>query len=172
MRKFKTLKLLGTGSFGKVELARHQPSQETVAIKTISKHRLNTNEEIKMVNKEIAVFKALHHRNVVRLFEIVEDDLNLYLVMEYMEKGDLLHHIKHHGSISEEKAVGLTEQLAQAVRYLHEEKGVAHRDIKLPNILLNSADVVKLADFGLSNFYDKASKTLKTSCGSPCYTAP
>jgi serine/threonine protein kinase len=172
MKKFQITKLLGSGGFGKVELAVHEGTQENVAIKTIAKQKVKTREQIRIVNQEISVFKALHHQNVVRLFEVLEDDTNLYLVMEFMEKGDLLQHVKQHGSISEEKAVGLAEQLAQAVRYLHEEKGVAHRDIKLPNILLNSADVVKLADFGLSNFYDKNDKTLKTSCGSPCYTAP
>jgi serine/threonine protein kinase len=125
-----------------------------------------------MVNKEIAVFKSLNHENVVKLYEIFEDEGNLYLVMEYMEKGDLLTYIKNQGTISEEKAIYFMEQLASAVKYLHKDKNVAHRDIKLANILLNSNGKVKLADFGLSNFYNEHTKTLKTSCGSPCYSAP
>ena len=65
------------------------------------------------------------------------------------------------------------KQLATAVHYLHSEKSIAHRDIKLANVLLTSKNNgVKLADFGLSNFYDKVDQQLKTSCGSPCYSAP
>lgn len=58
------------------------------------------------------------------------------------------------------------------MKYLHRERLIAHRDIKLANVLLGSGGVIKLADFGLSNFYSQELKELKSSCGSPCYSAP
>lgn len=93
--------------------------------------------------------------------------------MQHADNGDLLTYIKNNGTLSESLALNLMQQLINAVSYLHNEKAIAHRDIKLANILLTSKNNgVKLADFGLSNFYDKNTKQLKTSCGSPCYSAP
>lgn len=119
------------------------------------------------------MFKSVHHGSIIKLFEIVEDQANLYLVMEYADKGDLLSFIKSNGTLSEMMALNFMRQIAEAVEYLHYEKCIAHRDIKLANILLSSKNhTIKLADFGLSNFYDKEKNLLKTSCGSPCYSAP
>lgn len=93
--------------------------------------------------------------------------------MEHADKGDLLSFIKSNGTLSEITALNLMKQLASAVYYLHSQKCIAHRDIKLANVLLTSKNNgLKLADFGLSNFYDKYQQQLKTSCGSPCYSAP
>lgn len=76
--------------------------------------------------------------------------------MEHADKGDLLSFIKNNGTLSEMMALNFIKQLAEAVQYLHAEKSIAHRDIKLANILMTSKNNnVKLADFGLSNFYDK-----------------
>lgn len=93
--------------------------------------------------------------------------------MQYAEKGDLLTYIKNNGTLSEALALKFIKQLAETVDFLHSQKFIAHRDIKLANILLSSKNnTIKLADFGLSNFYDKNNQVLKTSCGSPCYSAP
>jgi serine/threonine protein kinase len=126
-----------------------------------------------MVNKEIAVFKCVNHPNIIKLFEITEDENNLHLIMEHADKGDLLTFIKNNGTLSEATALNFLKQLAEAVEYLHLEKSIAHRDIKLANILITSKNNnIKLADFGLSNFYDKEKMQLRTCCGSPCYSAP
>ena len=68
MKNFRIISSLGEGSFGKVELAIHEPTAEKVAIKTIAKKKLITKEDLQMANKEIAVFKCVNHPSIIRLY--------------------------------------------------------------------------------------------------------
>jgi 5'-AMP-activated protein kinase, catalytic alpha subunit len=109
--------------------------------------------------------------NVVQLYDTVTSNRHLYLIMEYVEGGDLYEYINSRKQLSEGKACVLFQQLLAAVEYIH-RLGVVHRDIKPENILMNTNhDWVKLVDFGLSNSY-KNTDHVKTACGSPCYAAP
>lgn len=101
---------------------------------------------------------------------MIESREEIYLVMEYAEKGDMMQYIRAMDKIEEEEAAILFIQIVEAVEYIH-SVGIAHRDLKPSNILLTSKMQVKLADFGLSNTY-KPGTRLTSSCGSPCYAAP
>lgn len=101
---------------------------------------------------------------------MIETRDEIFLIMEYAERGDLMQFVRSREKLEESQAANLFLQIVEAIEYIH-SVGVAHRDIKPTNILLTKDLQVKLADFGLSNTYKPGSK-LSSSCGSPCYAAP
>ena len=90
--------------------------------------------------------------------------------MEYCEEGELFNYIVKKDRLSENESSFFYYQLINAIEYLH-SKGIAHRDLKPENILLGENHIIKLIDFGLSNYFDGIQK-LETPCGSPCYASP
>ena len=114
--------------------------------------------------------KNLHHQHIVNLNDVFSDGVNIYLVMELLAGGDLFDRVVKKGKYTEEEAKGLMRQLFDAISYLHAQ-GIAHRDLKLENIMLVSQDNdvdIKVTDFGLA----KTEGKLKTFCGTPNYYAP
>lgn len=86
--------MLGEGTFGKVRLARHKASQELVAIKIMFKERIMESEQLNVITREIAILKSISHPNTIRLYEVIETETELFLVMEYIETS-LLDYIEH-----------------------------------------------------------------------------
>lgn len=111
-----------------------------------------------------------HHPHVVKLFEYFDTRDDIYVIFEYVPKGELFELISNKGQLTESEARRYFHQIIYALDYTH-GYGVAHRDLKPENILLDSANNIKLVDFGLSNI-TKEGRALKTSCGSPNYAAP
>ncbi|CAK77224.1 unnamed protein product (macronuclear) [Paramecium tetraurelia] len=161
---------LGRGTFGKVKLGYHTICKEHVAVKILQKNKIEKNEDAIRVQREISILKKVNHENIIKLYEILESDENLYLVMEYAKGGELFDYIVKKHQLSEPTAAHLFIQLINAVEYLHQQK-IAHRDLKPENLLLDESRNIKVADFGLSNLY-KNNECLKTACGSPCYAPP
>ncbi|XP_072961648.1 SNF1-related protein kinase catalytic subunit alpha KIN10-like isoform X1 [Typha angustifolia] len=162
-------KKLGIGSFGKVKLAQHILTGKRVAIKILNLQSLNE-VEVKRVRCEIEIMGRLSHPNIVRLYEVIETKSKIYLVMEYMSCGELYDYITERGRLTEDEARYIFQQIIAGVEFCHLNK-VAHRDLKLENLLVDSECRVKLADFGLSNIM-RDGYFLKTCCGSPNYAAP
>ncbi|XP_075835274.1 sperm motility kinase-like [Microtus pennsylvanicus] len=133
-KNYKFLSLLGCGAFGEVILAQHLPTKTQVAIKVLEKEY---NEE-EYINSEVAIHKSLHHRNIIQFFHAINTLRTTYLVMEYLEGKDLVMLINEVGCLTEEEARPIFNQLASAVHFLH-QRLIAHRDIKLENILLGQA---------------------------------
>ncbi|CAD8166345.1 unnamed protein product [Paramecium octaurelia] len=161
---------LGKGTFGKVKLGYHTICDEYVAVKILEKRKIETDADFIRVQREIAILRKVEHPNVIKLYEILESDTNLYLVMEYAKGGELFDYIVKKNQLSELAATKFFIQLIDAVEYLHTQK-IVHRDLKPENLLLDEQRNLKVADFGLSNIY-KESDQVKTACGSPCYAAP
>jgi MAP/microtubule affinity-regulating kinase len=162
---------IGKGSCGKVYKATHILTGLQVAIKAIDKLRLKDERRRRKVMNEI---KALHRCNgdrVVRLFEVFESKTELYLVLELMEGGDLYQYVKSHGPVEEPLAKGIFAQLVEAVKLVH-SLSIAHRDIKLDNVLL-SANLrdLKLCDFSICRIVLPGLKVNDFS-GTPAYLAP
>jgi len=104
------------------------------------------------------------------LYEIIETEKELYMIMEYCNGGELFDYIVRHTRLSEKQACKFYQELISGIEYIH-QSGVCHRDLKPENLLLDYDLTLKIVDFGLSNMYEP-SATLKTACGSPCYAAP
>ena len=113
---------------------------------------------------------ALNHPNIIQIFEVFENKDKIILVMEYASGGELYDYVSKNGSLPEAEARRIFRQITSAVLYCHKHK-VAHRDLKLENILLDANNNAKIADFGLSNYFNDKS-LLTTFCGSPLYASP
>lgn len=168
--KYVLSKTIGQGTFGKVKLALHSPTNEKVAIKILEKKKLKDSSDIERISREIKILKKLSHQNIVQLYEVIETSECILLILEYACGGELFDYIVAHGRLSEEQAVRFYHQILDATEYIHQHK-VVHRDLKPENLLLDEKNNIKLADFGLSNTYIN-DQEMDTPCGSPCYAAP
>lgn len=136
--------------------------------------------------------KLLNHPNIVKLYEVIETEKTLYLVMEYVNNGEVFEYLVKHGRMKENVARQKFRQIVSAVQYLH-SKNIIHRDLKAENLLLDSNLDVKIVDFGFSNMFVEGSylqfkanrlvriplnkfgisgSKMDTYCGSPPYAAP
>ncbi|XP_038108707.1 serine/threonine-protein kinase MARK1 isoform X15 [Culex quinquefasciatus] len=167
--KYKLLKTIGKGNFAKVKLAKHVPTSKEVAIKIIDKTQLNASS-LQKLYREVRIMKLLDHPNIVKLFQVIETEKTLYLVMEYASGGEVFDYLVLHGRMKEKEARAKFRQIVSAVQYCH-QKRIIHRDLKAENLLLDSEMNIKIADFGFSNQFTPGSK-LDTFCGSPPYAAP
>ncbi|KAL3318981.1 MAP microtubule affinity-regulating kinase 1 [Cichlidogyrus casuarinus] len=167
--KYQIVKTIGKGNFAKVKLATHCVTGENVAIKIIDKTLLTPTSRQKM-SREVRNMQDLDHPNIVKLYEIIDTEKTLYLVMEYASKGELFDYLVNNGRINEKSARVKFRQIVSAVQYCH-QKHIVHRDLKAENLLLDQDMNIKIADFGFSNRFEPG-KRLDTFCGSPPYAAP
>ncbi|XP_063756258.1 serine/threonine-protein kinase MARK2 isoform X11 [Eleginops maclovinus] len=166
---YRLLKTIGKGNFAKVKLARHVLTGKEVAVKIIDKTQLNSSSLQKLF-REVRIMKMLNHPNIVKLFEVIETEKTLYLVMEYASGGEVFDYLVAHGRMKEKEARAKFRQIVSAVQYCH-QKCIVHRDLKAENLLLDADMNIKIADFGFSNEFTLGNK-LDTFCGSPPYAAP
>ncbi|XP_075943056.1 serine/threonine-protein kinase MARK2 isoform X2 [Anarhichas minor] len=166
---YRLLKTIGKGNFAKVKLARHVLTGKEVAVKIIDKTQLNSSSLQKLF-REVRIMKMLNHPNIVKLFEVIETEKTLYLVMEYASGGEVFDYLVAHGRMKEKEARAKFRQIVSAVQYCH-QKCIVHRDLKAENLLLDADMNIKIADFGFSNEFTMGNK-LDTFCGSPPYAAP
>ncbi|XP_076097811.1 MAP/microtubule affinity-regulating kinase 3-like isoform X5 [Mytilus galloprovincialis] len=167
--KYRLIKTIGKGNFAKVKLAKHVPTGREVAIKIIDKTQLNPSSLQKLF-REVRIMKMLDHPNIVKLFEVIQTEKTLYLVMEYASGGEVFDYLVAHGRMKEKEARAKFRQIVSAVQYCH-QKHIVHRDLKAENLLLDGDMNIKIADFGFSNEFVPGNK-LDTFCGSPPYAAP
>lgn len=167
--RYKIGKTLGIGAFGKVKLAIHTLTGIKVAIKILDRQSIDSSEAEK-VRKEINIMRQLCHPHIVRLFEVIDTPAKVYVVMEYMNSGEVFYYLTEKGKLHEDEARRLFQQIISGVDYCHRHL-VVHRDLKPENLLLDSDHNVKIADFGLGNIM-RDGHFLKTCCGSPNYAAP
>ncbi|XP_072305912.1 NUAK family SNF1-like kinase 1 [Eucyclogobius newberryi] len=168
--RYEVMETLGRGAYGKVKKAMERATLRTVAIKSIRKERITDDLDRIHIQREIEITSALRHSNIIRFHEVFESRDKIVIVMEYASKGELYDYIQERRRLPETEARTIFRQITSAVHFLH-KNGVVHRDLKLENILLDQDLNVKLADFGLSNHFQKGT-LLQTFCGSPLYAAP
>ncbi|KAF5015016.1 hypothetical protein F66182_13804, partial [Fusarium sp. NRRL 66182] len=167
--QYKTVKLLGEGSFGKVKLAIHQPSGRQVALKIIPRRKLLSRDMVGRVEREIQYLQLLRHPHIIKLYTVIPTKSDIVMVLEYAER-ELFDYLVKRGKCNDDEARKFFQQIICAVEYCHRHK-IVHRDLKPENLLIDSEKNVKIADFGLSNIMTDGN-FLKTSCGSPNYAAP
>ncbi|KAG1750401.1 Pkinase-domain-containing protein [Suillus paluster] len=166
------LQTVGEGEFGKVKLGLHSQWGEEVAVKLIRRGNIDTSVRMSKVEREIEVLRTLKHPNIVRLYDVIETDKYIGIILEYASGGELFDHILAHRYLKEKDAAKLFSQLISGVWYIHQKK-IVHRDLKLENLLLDRHRNVIITDFGFANrFEHRPDDLMQTSCGSPCYAAP
>jgi len=161
---------LGIGSFSKVKVGTHETTRKRVAIKILNKKKLRSMEMESKVESEIAILASLNHPHIIRLYEVIRTQSDIFMVMEYVARGELFDYIVTNGRLTESEALKFFQQIICGIEYIH-YKGIVHRDLKPENLLLDDNGNLRIADFGLSNKM-KDGFFLKTSCGSPNYAAP
>jgi len=163
-------KEIGKGGFSVVYKAKEISTGKHFAIKRIQKDEEGV--DIELLKREIYIMKKVDHPNILKLYEVYEDDDHFFLVLELVEGLELFDKIVDRGNYSESDAANIVKQILEAVRYLHKE-GIVHRDLKPENLLSageGENEVVKVADFGFAKNFGE--EKLVTSCGSPGYVAP
>ncbi|KAG5141875.1 hypothetical protein JHK82_017570 [Glycine max] len=163
---------IGSGSFAVVWRARNRSSGLEYAVKEIDKRHLSPKVRENLL-KEISILSTIHHPNIIRLFEAIQTNDRIYLVLEYCAGGDLAAYIHRHGKVSEPVAHHFMRQLAAGLQVL-QEKNLIHRDLKPQNLLLATTaatPVMKIGDFGFARSLTPQGLA-DTLCGSPYYMAP
>ena len=169
---------IGEGAYGVVYKATEITTGEIRAIKVIQKSKIKNYE--RFIN-EITALRTLDHPNVIKLYEMFEDEENLHLVQEFCSGGELFDQIAEEDHFDEYKAAQIFEQILQSLIYCHKNK-ICHRDLKPENFMFSctgDSTVLKLIDFGLSrSFYvfqstgEKALLRMQTSAGTAFFMAP
>ncbi|XP_070537313.1 SNF-related serine/threonine-protein kinase-like isoform X2 [Ptychodera flava] len=162
---------LGRGHFAIVKLARHVFTGEKVAVKVIDKTKLDEVSKAHLF-QEVRCMKLVQHPHVVRLYEVIDTQTKLYLILELGDGGDMYDYImKHEQGLDEDTSRTYFRQIIRAISYCH-KLHVVHRDLKPENVVFfKQQKIVKLTDFGFSNKFLPGEK-LETSCGSLAYSAP
>ena len=140
-------KIIGKGSYGSVQLATHIPTGTKVAVKKLDKASIKTPKLQETLNREIQIQKKLKHVNIVRLYANLEDDRFIYLILEYVEQGNLFFIIRKKAKLTEDEAFYFFIQTVAGIYFLH-KNGFIHRDLKPENLLVGSDNVLKICDFG------------------------
>ncbi|XP_076041432.1 maternal embryonic leucine zipper kinase-like isoform X2 [Oratosquilla oratoria] len=161
---------IGSGGFAKVKVATHILTGEKVAIKIMDKRQLG--EDLPRIYLEIGAMKQLSHQHICKLYQVIETDTKIFMVLEYCPGGELFDYIVERDRLEEDEARIFFTQIVSAVAYIH-NMGYAHRDLKPENLLLDGDQQLKLIDFGLcANPAGGMDQHLATCCGSPAYAAP
>ncbi|KER22734.1 hypothetical protein T265_09218 [Opisthorchis viverrini] len=171
-------KLLGRGACGEVRLVFERGSCEKRAMKIVQKKTFSItaklgNGVLSRIKSEVDILMKLAHPCIIYIYDVIDTDEALYMILELVEGGELFDRIVQLGQLSEQDAKFLFLQMAIAVGYLHEH-GITHRDLKPENILLTNNQnrcLIKVTDFGLSKLVD-GNTMLRTFCGTPTYLAP
>lgn len=176
---------LGRGSTGRVRLAKNVNTGQLAAVKIVPKANFKKLENPKYkrasisankdrlpygIEREIIIMKLINHQNIMGLYDVWENKNDLYLILEYIEGGELFDYLIKRGKLKEQEAIQYFKQIINGINYLH-QFNICHRDLKPENLLLDFNKNIKIADFGMAALEVKE-KLLETSCGSPHYASP
>ncbi|RPB14728.1 Pkinase-domain-containing protein [Morchella conica CCBAS932] len=169
---------LGKGSTGRVRLAKHCDTGQLVAIKIVGKGNnggnLGAHGQVNSLpqglEREVIIMKLISHDNVMGLWDVWENRGELYLVLEYIEGGELFEYLTRRGRLPEAEAMKFFRQILSGLDYC-QHFNICHRDLKPENLLLDAHGNIKIADFGMAALQPQGS-LLNTPCGSPHYASP
>ena len=162
---------LGSGAIGKVKKGFHRQTGENVAIKIVRKSVIQENVEVRnRVEREIKIMRLLDHPNVLRLVDVLQTNTHLFIVTELLEGGQLYEFMQRQPTFGDADVFRFFYQLITGLAFMH-SRSICHRNIKLENMLLDSAGNLKIADLEMASAIP-AGRYLETFCGSPHYACP
>ena len=180
--KYRIERMLGQGGFGITYLATQTSLQRKVAIKeffmkefcsrdeatlTMLTSSVGSSKQVEQYRKkfikEARNLARLNHPNIISVIDVFEENGTVYYAMPYLIGGSLLDYVKAHGTLSETMAMKYIKQIANALKYMHEEEHICHFDVKPANILLDDKGNAVLIDFGISKNYDAAGHETTTT---------
>jgi serine/threonine protein kinase len=159
---------LGTGTFGRVMLARHPSTNSFVAIKILKKEKIVRLKQVEHVTYEKKLLEKINSPFIVNYLDSFKDCRNIYIIMEYVKGGELFSFLRKSGRFTDEMARFYAAEVVLAFEYLHNQD-IIYRDLKPENILLDSSGHIKIADFGFAKVVRDRTWTI---CGTPEYLAP
>ncbi|KAF9077716.1 AGC/Akt protein kinase [Rhodocollybia butyracea] len=168
---FELITVIGKGSFGKVMQVRKRDTSRIYALKTLRKAHIVHRNEITHTLAERLVLARVNSPFIVPLKFSFQSEQKLYLVLAFVNGGELFHHLQREQRFNEERARFYSAELLLALEHLH-ELDVVYRDLKPENILLDYTGHIALCDFGLCKLNMKANDKTNTFCGTPEYLAP
>ncbi|KAK0201832.1 kinase-like domain-containing protein [Desarmillaria ectypa] len=168
---FELITVIGKGSFGKVMQVRKRDTSRIYALKTIRKAHIVHRNEITHTLAERLVLAQVNSPFIVPLKFSFQSEQKLYLVLAFVNGGELFHHLQREQRFNEERSRFYSAELLLALEHLH-ELDVVYRDLKPENILLDFTGHIALCDFGLCKLNMKANDKTNTFCGTPEYLAP
>jgi len=170
LSSFTVDRIIGTGSFARVKVARYKETSEVVALKIMSKAEILRKKQVEHVRNERTLLTTLSSPFIVTLKGAFQDRENLYLIEEFVQGGELYSVIRQKRRLNVAEATFYLAEIASAFTYLH-SRHVLYRDLKPENVLLTSSGHIKLSDFGFAKCLSSSEKTY-TVCGTPEYLAP
>jgi len=169
-KDYKFLKVIGTGSFGKVYLVENKDGVH-YAMKVLDKRNITDKKQNDHIMAERNVMSKIDHPFIVKMHRAFQSDNKLYFVLDFLNGGELFFHLKKEGRFTENKARFYASEVVLALEHLH-KNGIIYRDLKPENILLSDDGHLKLTDFGLSKTGVMGNIQCYTFCGTPEYLAP
>jgi len=160
---------LGCGAFGRVKLCRYPKTDQFFALKCQAKKSIIESGLQEHVLDEMRVMRKINHPYIAKLYVALQDNTNIYFVLELLQGGELFTHLRNRGKLSEQAARFYAAIVVYAFSSLHAKK-IAYRDLKPENLVMDSNGYVKLVDFGLAK--QLLSGKTWTLCGTPDYLAP
>ena len=169
---FSNISKIGNGSYGAVYSAVHSKMELEVAIKMVDKITLVTEVARKSFQHERTINMSVDHPFIAQFYRELNDPNATYLVMEFADGGCVLDHARARGRFSEQQLQKFLCELLSVLNYLHTDKHIIHRDLKLENILLDDSGNIRVIDFGLSGEITDECPSLNEQCGTFLYMAP
>jgi len=175
---------VGKGASGHVKIARHRRTGQLAAIKvlpldlvfssctSLKSRQAKADKQRLGIDREVIMMKLMNHPNIMRIYDVYEGDNELYLILEYIEGGELFDFLVNRGKLPPLEALSYFKQIIYGLNYAH-AFSIIHRDLKPENILIHTLNppLIKIADWGMAAFAPP-SLQLETSCGSPHYASP
>ncbi|KAH9887470.1 Pkinase-domain-containing protein [Xylariomycetidae sp. FL2044] len=168
LNDFDLLRTLGTGSFGRVHLVQSKHNQRYYAVKVLKKAQVVKMKQVEHTNDERKMLGEVKHPFLITLWGTFQDPRNLYMVMDFVEGGELFSLLRKSGRFPNPVAKFYAAEVTLALEYLH-SRNIIYRDLKPENLLLDRHGHLKITDFGFAKRVPDKTWTL---CGTPDYLAP
>ncbi|RLN20850.1 hypothetical protein BBJ28_00001007 [Nothophytophthora sp. Chile5] len=172
LEELEVLRTLGSGTFGRVKLAKHKPTGAAYALKVLDKASVVAYKQQKNVLNEKSVMAQCNHPFLLKLFTTYKDATKLYMLIEFVQGGELFTYLHctptSPGRLPNDHARFYASHVLMALEYMHEQH-IVYRDLKPENLLLDPQGYLKVVDFGFAKVVDDRTYTL---CGTTEYLAP